>query len=546
MKKVVEEIVAHFKNANPEYCQYLGVSETYGKIKSYSSETINNRIKELKIEIEKLNELLELKNFQSYREIELEAIQIKLKSELFELEEECEYKENPVIYFTPLQSIESYYISRSYAPLEQRINHIIATEQAFPRLIAEANIQLHKTLPRAKVEVAIIMGKSLVAYLKDELIEEILKVNNNELIEEWSQINVVVLDSLDSFLKKLQEVYLPVCKNDFALGEEMYLQKIKKTEGITLPVKKLLEVAERDLVENYNKLQEIKRNLGEKKFLKLAEEAPKEDELLKTAEGIIKNAKEFVKEKNLITIPEMEDCKVKETPKSRRVVVLAAMNTANIAEDSKAKESFYYVTPPDKTWSVEEKKNYLKTFNKGAFELITIHEVFPGHYLHMQHIRKLTPIMRLFRYSTAMLEGWAHYTEELAIEQGYDKIDKTQAHIGQLFGALMRNCRFVASIKMHCFGMTVEEAKKLFIEKGMMAEKAALMEARRGTINPMYINYTLGKLMIKKLREDYKQEKGVNFNLKEFHNELLSYGGVPLSLSRKKILKNPGTNEDIL
>ena len=188
----------------------------------------------------------------------------------------------------------------------------------------------------------------------------------------------------------------------------------------------------------------------------------------------------------------------------------------------------------------------MKQFNRGILEAVTVHEVFPGHFLQFLHMKTLSPILRFFGFSVTNIEGWAHYTEELVIEQKYDKIEFIKIHVGQLLMGLLRNCRFVSSVNMHCRGMTVEESKKLFMEKALMSEKAAEMEARRGTFDPMYLNYNLGKLIIMKLRKDYEKEQGKNYSLKKFHDTFMKFGGVNLMIIRQNMLKKPGSFEDIL
>ena len=145
----------------------------------------------------------------------------------------------------------------------------------------------------------------------------------------------------------------------------------------------------------------------------------------------------------------------------------------------------------------------------------------------------------MFAHSITMIEGWAHYCEEMVVEQGYDGLEPDVSKAGQLIGALVRNVRYISAVKMHCQGMTVEDSKRLFMEKAFLPEPNAEIESNRGTINPMYLNYTLGKLLIKKLRDDYTKEKGEEFSLKSFHDTLLSYGSAPITVMRKLLLNNP-------
>ena len=542
----LNEIIERYKNANPEQCQFLGIQSTYGKVPSYDQQYIVNRIKEIKNDLKYIKNLQSNKNYNENSELELETIHHYLELELFNREERKEYLEKPTDYVSVLSSIQQYYITRSYAPLEVRIKHIIETEKGIPYLIEQAYKNLKKKLPKKRIEITFLEMKPLLGYLRDELIESLVQLENKELLEEWSQINVQTIEAVEKFLEKLESEYLPNADEVFALGETKYLKLLEKSEGIHITVDKLLEISEKDLERNFQEIQRIQKELGPKEYQKLIVEYPIEEELLQTAEKTIRRFIVFVEDKDLLTFLTSEKCTVKETPSTMKAFIFAAMNTSNIGEESEATESYYYITPPDKKWTEEERKNYMKMFNKGVLEDVTGHEVIPGHFLHMQHIKKQTPIIRLLGLSETTLEGWAHYTEELLIEQKYDKIEPILIHIGQLLAALVRNCRFVVSIKMHCKGMTVEEAQKLFMEKGLITEKAALMEARRGTFDPLFLSYTLGKLIIIKLREDYKKEQGSEYSIKKFHDTLLSYGAIPLIMIRKRMLMNPGREKDIL
>jgi uncharacterized protein (DUF885 family) len=228
-------------------------------------------------------------------------------------------------------------------------------------------------------------------------------------------------------------------------------------------------------------------------------------------------------------------------PTYARKFAFAAMNTPGPFEPPNANQAYYWVTPTEPEWSDEQVENHMKFFNKGFFEVVTIHEAWPGHYLQLLYNNTSeSDISKTLAYSITMIEGWAHYCEEMIYESGYEPgiIDRDTLHAGQLIGALVRNVRYISAVKMHCQGMTVEESKHMFMEKAFMPEGPAQVEANRGTINPMYLNYTLGKLLIKKLREDYHHEKGDNFSLKDFHDELLRYGSPPIAVVRSVMLEH--------
>jgi len=198
------------------------------------------------------------------------------------------------------------------------------------------------------------------------------------------------------------------------------------------------------------------------------------------------------------------------------------------------------VTPVEPHWTERQKEEWLRDFDYNTIQIVSIHEVYPGHFVHSLHGRTAPSLVSKALRSYSFSEGWAHYTEEMMLEAGYGH-DNPSLKLAQICDALLRDCRYLCSIGMHTQGMSVEEATRFFMEKAFMGEFPARKEALRGTFDPGYLNYTLGKLMILKLREDYREEKGASFSLKEFHDRLLSYGAPPVPLLREAMLRNPPT-----
>lgn len=259
-------------------------------------------------------------------------------------------------------------------------------------------------------------------------------------------------------------------------------------------------------------------------------------------------AKLFLQQNDLVIIPTDDQCQVTEMPKAMREFAFAAMNTPGPFEPPEAKEAYYWVTPIEPTWSEARVKEHLQFFNDAFINNVTVHEAWPGHYLQLLWSNKTqSTIAKMFAHSYSMIEGWGLYSEEMMFQQGFRPLDSADTyHVGQLIGALVRSIRYISAIKMHCQGMSVAESKQLFMEKAYLTEHNAEIEANRGTFDPMYLNYNLGKLLIKKLLQDYKVEKGDKFSLKQFHDELLSYGSPPITILRNMVLENPGSTADIL
>ena len=193
--------------------------------------------------------------------------------------------------------------------------------------------------------------------------------------------------------------------------------------------------------------------------------------------------------------------------------------------ETKPVRAFYYITDVDPSWPAERQDEHLRDFNYGALWAISIHEVFPGHFLHYQHLRQVASKLRksILFSSAAFVEGWAHYCEQMMVDEGFRRNDPA-VRLGQLAEALIRLCRFIVGIRLHCEDMSVEQGVRFFREEAFLEETSARREAERGTFDPSYIVYSAGKLMLLKLREDYKAKVGAKYSLRQFHDTLLGNG----------------------
>ena len=554
MSEILQKIVDRFLDNHLGLAQYVGILSSYGKSPQFSKSAVEYRLKEVKQDIETVRKMKEgylvSGNTEKMVIFEFKLIESKLKSEIFELVDLKEFETSVFPYFETLMSINYVYTVRSYAPIDERIEHIIATEKEIPRLISEAKVNLDTNLPRDKLAVGLMSLKGAVPFLKDELIGFISQSTNDQLIQQWSDVNNKAVDVLENFIHKLETEYLPNSKSEFAIGKKRYLEFLKHQEYLDVDLETLEKVSNQNLEDNWQALQQILSSQGSDFLDDVKSDHPDATELIQAAAESTLRAKKFVVDNDLMTIPPGKDPVTAETPKAMQSFVFAQMNTADIAEDTGTDEAYYSVTPPNPNWDSERIDKYMKGWYYGSLDGTSIHEVWPGHHLHMLHIKQQkSKIVRRIGFAITTIEGWAHYTEELAHELNYNLYDYTKFRVGHLQAALMRNCRFVASLAMHTGNMTVEESQALFEEKATMGTDSAAMEARRGTIDPMYLNYTLGKLMILKLRKDYKDEcknKGIQFELKTFHDEFLSYGGSPIPLIREMMLENPGSSVDYL
>lgn len=301
----------------------------------------------------------------------------------------------------------------------------------------------------------------------------------------------------------------------------------------------LLKIGEADLKRNQEEFKETAEKVMPGKesrevMLEIARDHPTSEGLVEETKNMLEAIRRFLIEKDIVTVPSDVRIQVAETPSFWRWA-FAMCDTPGPFE-TKATESFYYVTNVDPDWTEQQKEEWLTKFEYGTLDNVSVHEAYPGHYVHFLHTVSAPSKVAKIAGSYAFWEGWAHYAEEMMMEEGWHK-DEPRFRLAQLSEALVRNCRYVCSIRMHTRGMSVDEATRYFMENAFMAETPARKEAERGSFDPGYLNYTLGKLMILKLREDWKKQEGKDYSLKTFHDTFLSFGAPPIPLVRQRMLK---------
>ncbi len=535
-------LVNRYLKRNPTEAHSLGIHQFDGKLPKYDPMSIQTMLEEIQEDITYLIQF-EKRGFENKaEELEHSVLMMRLTSEQYQLKELESFKEEPLSYLFPLTLIETSYVPRNFASRDIRIQSIIQIENEIPNYLQTAVSNLNDILAKPKILMAINFLGGIISFLEDKLIGFMVQSENETLIQEWSTANVKAVNALKTFEETLRSEFLPHSKEDFALGVDKFLSLLKYTEFIDLDFDTLLKVGQQDLQTNFSELQEILDSNGGTEFLRqVLSETPNSQELIEWARDALSRTREFLLDEKIVSLPTKKQCEIIETPNFARKFAFAAMSVPGPFEPKEASQSYYWITPADLNLPEEKQREFLSIFAKSSLEVITIHEVWPGHYLQLLKSNNTdSDIIKIFSRSITMIEGYAHYCEEMILEEGYEPFDRIKLKVGQLLAALLRNCRYIAALKMHSGQMSVSEAKTLFTTKAFLNEQSAEIEANRGTVNPMYLNYTLGKLLIKRLRSDYKTEQGENFNLKSFHDTLLSYGSPPIVALRKLMLKNPG------
>jgi len=474
-----------------------------------------------------------------------------LRREIFGFEQAQIYFRNPMTYASIDVNI---YIERYFAPLEDRVRSIIAILNQAPNVMAAAWVNLAESLPRPYIETAIEQANGAADFLRKDLVAGLKDLKDEQLMASFQAANQRAIDELRGYAAFLTNQKLPKANNDYALGRERYVTLLKYGEMVTRSPEELLELGMRELHNKQQVFAEAARIIDPNAkpvdvFKAIQKDHPTEQNLIPDTAKNLEMIRQYVIDHKIITLPSPLRAQVKETPQFLRATSFASMDTPGPFE-KKATEAYYYVTPVEPDWSPQQKEEWLTAFNYYTTDIVSIHEAYPGHYVQFLCLNA-SPADKLEKIFTsyAFTEGWAHYAEQMIVDDGFGAsggakptheqvVRAAKYRLAQTDEALLRVCRLCASIKMHCRGMTVDEATKFFMDNCYYEEKPARQEAVRGTFDPEYLYYTLGKLEILKLREDYRKQTGKNFSLQKFHDEMLRHGAPPIRLLREVMLKD--------
>jgi len=454
------------------------------------------------------------------------------------------------------------YIKRNFAPLEDRVRSLVAIESQIPNILIAARTNLNEVVPKPYVELAIQIARGSAEFLKKDLVVAIGNIKDEQLRSAFHEANRKGANALNDYAAWLEREKLPKASMDFALGEEKFGRFLAQTELVDLPPQKILEIGLEQLKAEQAAFAEAAKKIDPNKspievFKQIQSEHPTPQNLIADVAKDLDKIRKYVVNQHLVSIPSEVRAKVKETPQYLRATSFASMDTPGPFE-KRANEAYYYVTPAENDWPEKQKEEWLTAFNYYTSDVVSIHEAYPGHYVQLLHLNTspANKVEKIFA-SYAFVEGWAHYCEKMMLDEGYgsstnstpseDDVKRAAKYrMAEADEALLRLCRLCVSIKMHTQKMSLDEATKFFQENCYYEEKPARQEAMRGTFDPGFLNYTLGKLQILKLRDDYKAQQGDDFSLQKFHNELLNHGMPQIRLLREIMLKDQSKWDQVL
>jgi uncharacterized protein (DUF885 family) len=520
-----------------------GLHQYDGRLEDGSADARKKRVQTVKGLQARLEKIQAGKLTQN-EAIDAEVLAGLMKAELLDLEVVRTWRNDPMGYIAvPPEAVDDL-MKRNFAPVAARLRSVIARLKATPAMFEALRANVDNP-PKEFTDLAVRMGEGSIGFYRDTVRDWAKQAagDDADLFIAFSTANDAVVKSLSETVAWMKKDLLPKSRGTYALGSETFSQKLLYEEMVDIPLDKLLAIGESTLKRDQDAFRAVASKIDGNKtpaavMRTLSDDHPTEVDLIPAARRTIENVRQFLVDRKIITIPSEVRPTVLETPPYARNGSFASMDTPG-AYETKATEAFYYVTPPEKDWSARQKEQHLRLFNAPVLQLITIHEAFPGHYIQFLYARQYPTRTRKLTYCNSNVEGWAHYCEQMMVEEGYGDGDP-KIQLAQLSEALLRDCRFVVGIKLHTQGLTVDQGAKVFEKEGYQEPSTAYEEARRGAYDPTYLYYTLGKLQIYRLREDYRKAKGPEYRLETFHNEFVRQGGVPIRLIRRILL--PGDN----
>ena len=533
----VDDLLGYLHETHPTHATLDGVHTHDDLLEDLSRHALDSQSHALSGYLRRLDEINK-DALTDVERLEHRMLTDHLQGRTFDLEVVRTWERNPQYYADLIASSLASQALFTHAPAPERARRVLSKLRQVPRLIQAARDNI-KEPPGIFVKVGIETMRGAQTFIDHELPRAFSDVDDLHLLGDLADAQTEASHAIGAYVQDLETEMAPKARASFRLGRDKFEQKLRLEEGISLPIDRLLSIAERELHKTHEAFRSIAGRMNGtdplEAWTRKKADHPGPGELVKVGRGQLDELATFIRRQALITIPDGEAVTVAPTPEFYRWS-FASMWTPGPFE-SKPGRAYYYLTDIDPSWPPERQEEHLRDYNVPTLWSISIHEVYPGHFLHYQHLRKVQSKARksILFAPASFVEGWAHYCEQMMIEAGFGRQDYG-IQLGQLAESLIRLARFIVCIKLHTEDMSVEQGVRFFREEAFMEETSARREAERGTFDPTYLVYSVGKLMLLKLRQDYKAQQGKAFSLRTFHDTLLAQGTAPFWLHRQLML----------
>jgi uncharacterized protein (DUF885 family) len=536
----VDEYLAYLHEVHPTNATFDGIHVHDDLLEDLSRQAIDAQVRDLGGFARRLA-AIDPSRLTEIERIERPALESSIRSRLFDLEVARPWERSPQHYSDLIATSIASQVLFDYAPLAERARRIASKLRQIPRLVQAARDNI-KDPPGIYVKVGLESMRGTQRFIDEDLPRAFSRLDDLHILGDLADTSMAASTAIGSYIEYLEKDLAPRSKGSFRLGRERFEEKLRVDEGITLDADRLLSIALRELHATQEEFRRVAGRLNggdpQAAWEKAKTDHPPAGQLVPVAQQQLGDLLDFINRQRIVSIPEGAPVDVAPTPRFYRWT-FASMWTPGPFE-SRPLRATYYITDVDPAWPVERQTEHLRDLNYANLWSISIHEVFPGHFLHYQHLRQIDSKLRksIMFSSTAFVEGWAHYVEQMMVDEGFRKGDAA-VRLGQLSEALVRLCRVIVGIRLHCEDLSVEQGVRFFRDEAYLEDASARREAERGTFDPSYVLYTTGKLMLLKLREDYRAKDPSGFSLRKFHDRLLANGTVPVWVHRALMLGEP-------
>ncbi|HSC45677.1 MAG TPA: DUF885 domain-containing protein [Candidatus Acidoferrum sp.] len=541
-----DDFINQYFAFSPSAATQAGIHTHDTELESYSPAAIAKQVAWLR-QFEKRVLSFDPKSLSSIDAADREILLNSIRASLLDLQSVHTFTTNPDTYSSGAANSIFVVMSRKFAPADDRLRSVIAREKQFPRFFSEARVNV-KNPPRIYTEIALQQLPGTIDFFEKDVPSAFADAADPVVKTAFAESNAAAIKLLHEYQDWLKSNLLPRSHGDFRLGAAVFSKKLAYEEMVTTPLDALLEVGLADLHKNQSEFQRIAKEVDPAKspadvLAELESLHPAPDQLMQSFRDTFDGLIAFINAHHIVTLPGDRRPTMIATPPFERATTTAAMDTPGPFEKV-ATEAYFYVTLPLPTDSPEDVAGMMAAFNIGTISSTSIHEAFPGHFTQYLYEKDAPTKLRRVLSSNTNVEGWAHYTERMMLDEGYaqpgvgakDLRESRLIRLGELQDALLRDARFVAGIRMHTGKFTLDQARDFFVKEGYQSPKIADVETKRGTSDPTYLYYTLGKLQITKLREDLRKKQGAAFSLQKFHDDFLLQGYPPIAIVRRALL----------
>jgi uncharacterized protein (DUF885 family) len=535
-----------------------GLHQYDAQLEDYSAVGVQKQITALH-EWEKKIETIDPSALDAEPAADREILLNSVRATLLQLEIIRGWEKNPDIYSSGVTNSIFVIMERPYAPVDVRLRAVVEREKLIPQAFVEARKNL-KNPPRIYAKIALEQIDGLVSFFENDVPQAFTAADDVGAKAQFAKTNAAVIESLKSYGIWMKTDLLPRSNGDFRYGADTFRKALSYNEMVDIPLDRLLQIGYDDLHKNQAEFARVAKEIDpaktpDQELAELASLHPAPDHLLQAFRDRFTSEIGFIRSHHIITIPSDVEPTLEETPPFMRATTQASMDPPGPFETHSTK-AYFNVTLPEPDWDAEKTSEYMAAFNIGTIVSTSVHEAYPGHYVQFLWQPQFPSNIRKLIGANTNIEGWAHYCEQMMLDEGYNapgvgtsaaagtkeaERESKLIRLGQLQDALLRDARFIVAIRMHTGvggPLSIEQAEDFFVKEGYQSRPIAEVETKRGTSDALYLYYTLGKLEILKLRADVQKQQGATFSLERFHDDFMRQGFAPIKIIRKTMLHN--------